>query len=474
MTSRTPPRLAWFTPLPPVRSGIAQYNAELLPGLASRYTIDVFVDGQPDAFHPPGDAVSVRNAHDFLWMHGRRPYDLVVYQLGNGRHHDYMWGYLARYPGLVVLHDGQLHQARGLALREQGRHDDYEEEFHYSHPDLNPAVLDLAVSGRLFGAAYVWPMRRVVVASARVVAVHNQWLAEQLRDEHPATPVRVVEMGVPPSIPAPGARQTIRERHSLPQDAMLFTAFGEVTPAKRIPRAIRQFAAVAARVPSARLLIAGSVVDHYDPAADARSCGVEDRVTIAGHVPNEEVADYLEAADVCLCLRWPTSRETSAGWLRCIAAGRPTIVTDLAHTAHVPAYDPRGWAVVRTPARRTDAAGWPVPDEPVCVSIDLLDEDHSLQLAMQRLATDAPFRLRLGHDARAYWSERHTLAGMVSAYVTLLDAALTAPMPDPAAVAALPAHFRSDGTEHASRLLQTMGLDETAIAALWTGERSRR
>ena len=39
------------------------------------------------------------------------------------------------------------------------------------------------------------------------------------------------------------------------------------------------------------------------------------------------------AADICACLRWPTNRETSASWLRCLAAGRPTIVTDLAHLA---------------------------------------------------------------------------------------------------------------------------------------------
>ena len=39
-----PMRIAWFTPLPPVRSGISAYSAELLPRLADRHTIDVYVD----------------------------------------------------------------------------------------------------------------------------------------------------------------------------------------------------------------------------------------------------------------------------------------------------------------------------------------------------------------------------------------------------------------------------------------------
>ena len=51
---------------------------------------------------PPAGASSQRvfNAHDFVWKHQRAPYDLVVYQLGNARWHDYMWAYLAAYPGL--------------------------------------------------------------------------------------------------------------------------------------------------------------------------------------------------------------------------------------------------------------------------------------------------------------------------------------------------------------------------------------
>ena len=52
----------------------------------------------------------------FTWRHRRQPYDLVVYQLGNSRAHDFMWSFLFRYPGLLVLHDAQVHQARALWL----------------------------------------------------------------------------------------------------------------------------------------------------------------------------------------------------------------------------------------------------------------------------------------------------------------------------------------------------------------------
>ena len=60
----------------------------------------------------------------------------------------------------------------------------------------------------------------------------------------------------------------------------------------------------------------------------------------------------------------------------------------------MPTLDPRGWHVL--------TAGDAHPA--VAVSIDLLDEDHSLQLALERLATDAVLRQRLGSAARAWWA----------------------------------------------------------------------
>ena len=185
MERRPLPRLAWFTPLPPVRSGIAGYSFELLPGLAANYQIDVFVAGHPTTFQIPDERLSVRDAHDFVWMHARRPYDLVVYQLGNATCHDYMWAYMVRYPGLIVLHDGQLHHARGRLLREQRRFDDYLDEFSFDQPGIDPAVGELGISGRLDSLTFLWPMRRVVVESARMLAVHSRWLADQVSEEHP-------------------------------------------------------------------------------------------------------------------------------------------------------------------------------------------------------------------------------------------------------------------------------------------------
>ena len=40
-------RLAWFTPLPPERSGIATYSSEILGLLTDVYDVDIIVDSLP-------------------------------------------------------------------------------------------------------------------------------------------------------------------------------------------------------------------------------------------------------------------------------------------------------------------------------------------------------------------------------------------------------------------------------------------
>jgi len=450
------PHLAWFTPLPPVRSGIAQYNCELLPFLASSHQLDVFVDGSPEFFHTPDQGVGLFSAYDFIWKNRKRPYDLVVYQLGNAPCHDYMWAYMARYPGLVVLHDGQLHHARGRMLLQQWkpRQGDYREEFWFNHPDARKDVAELGVAGLLGSLTYLWPMLRVAVEASRHVLVHNDWLAAQVRLAHPQAMVTVVEMGVPQSAPRPDARQRIRSRHGIPNDAVVFSSFGRITPEKRIREAIQALAALIDVVPNARILLAGEIVDYYDMAGEARSLGVQQQVAIAGYVGDDEIDDYLAASDVCLCMRWPTSRETSASWLRCLAAGRPTISTDLVHTIDVPTLDPRSWSTLAGLKRRAAEGETMLNTQPVGVSIDILDESHSLKLALRRLAADEKLRSALGENARELWQNRFRLELMAEGYADAIAKAVHAPMPSANARATLPRHLQSTGAEYAEELLE--------------------
>lgn len=433
-------RVAWFSPIPPGRSGIAAYSAEILPLLRARnHELDVFVDRPP----APRER-HVFSAHDYVWKRRRNAYDVTVFQLGNATCHDYMWAYLFRYPGMVVLHDAQLHQARALALtKAQHRREDYLDEFQANHPGAPLGIGNMVLTRTMAGALYqMWPHIKLVVESARLTVVHNARVCDALAFEYPAATFDWIEMGVAdPTCNVQSAPFDVRV-----QRACTVTAFGGVTPEKRLGPIIRAMAKARRRHPQLRLVIVGAQSAEYDVMDDAARAGVADRVHVTGYVDDAEVPRYLAEADICACLRWPTNRETSASWLRCLAAGKPTLVTELAQLADVPTLDPQ------TLRPRAGAA-----NNAVAISIDLLDEEHSIQIALERLAADALLRERLGTAARAWWEAHHRLETMADHYERVLTRAASLPAPK----VTLPRHLTDDGTATAHVLADVMGVTST-------------
>ena len=87
---RSQMKIAFFSPLPPAKSGIADYSAVLLDHLkALRRSGGVLVA-----------AGAVRCGSDF---------DALVYQLGNNPHHSFVYEMAMEHPGIIVLHEANLH-----------------------------------------------------------------------------------------------------------------------------------------------------------------------------------------------------------------------------------------------------------------------------------------------------------------------------------------------------------------------------
>jgi glycosyltransferase involved in cell wall biosynthesis len=452
-----PVHIAWFSPLPPVRTGVSAVSAELVAALGAR---GHRVDPYPET-----------RAHDFPWIHRRHPYDLIVYQFGNSSHHDYEWPYALRYPGVVVLHDTRLHHARAALLLREKRRDDYRRELRANHPALDPDVAELAVAGFDSRLYYDWPMVRRLVMASRRVAVHGdatrRELLEALADDRgPMTEDRCalaqrivsIRLGHGELVSAEreaAARHMLRDRYGLPEDAVVFGVFGGLTPEKRLPQILEAFRAVQAYAPAARLLLGGAEAPQF-PLEAFRAA---DGVTVTGYIEDAELTDHIAAVDVSLNLRWPTARETSGPWLRALAAGKPTIVTDLLQLGDISTLDPRTWQ------RNTSAIGSRSSDtgrqHAVAIAIDIVDEDHSLRLAMRRLATDAELRRQLGHAAREHWQREHTIDVMTHDYERVMrearGAGRGAENTEDAEAARV--HLRSGGNDTLRQLLEPFGLE---------------
>jgi hypothetical protein len=98
-------KIAVFSPLNPVKSGISDYTEELLPELAKEASLDVYIDG---GYKPsnPGLAEQYRIVAFDAESFEPDAYDAVLYHMGNFYDaHRYIYECLKRFPGIVVLHD---------------------------------------------------------------------------------------------------------------------------------------------------------------------------------------------------------------------------------------------------------------------------------------------------------------------------------------------------------------------------------
>src|SRR5205085_12443713 len=82
-------RVAFFSPLPPAKSGIADYSAALLEHFQGLVEVETFAV-KPAVFDPSR-------------------YDVCVYQLGNNPYHDFVYEASLKHPGVVVMHEANLH-----------------------------------------------------------------------------------------------------------------------------------------------------------------------------------------------------------------------------------------------------------------------------------------------------------------------------------------------------------------------------
>jgi glycosyltransferase involved in cell wall biosynthesis len=430
-------RVAFVSPLPPAPTGIADYAADVLALLAPRHEIDLFhAQGAVDPDRLP-EAVSPFPAPELAGRHRARPYDAIVYQMGNSPAHAFLYRHVSRLPGLLVLHDLVLHHSRAAQFLDSEpvrawRQDPASEAAcAAARPSLAAWRSELAYSypaqaARLFEAhlgsvgdllPYAYPLFRIPVEASRAVAVHNSFMAEAVRTEVPeADPVRI-PMPVTPSTVEPSAVRRLRSALGLAEGDVVVGTFGLMTSEKRIETVARAVARASAWSPRLRLLLVGPVPDPRGLERLLTRLGVVSRTVVTGRVPFEDLPAHIEAADVVVHLRRPSGRETSASLLRVLAQGRATILSDLEHESDV-------------------------PDEAV-VRADVADEEGATTRAILRLAGDPGARLGIGAAAAAFVRREHAPARALEAYEVALERTrrMSDPPPRP-----WPAHWPRPGT----------------------------
>lgn len=297
-------RAAYYSPLPPARTGVAHYSAILLPALSERLELEV---------NPAQSSAS------------------PIYQLGNNPHHESIYRLAMRAPGVVVLHDLVLHHLIVEMTLARGDANAYVEALRANHGEAGAAW----ARGRAAGlhtemGNFLLPASVEVARRSRAVIVHNRYAAERLRSFGVGTPIHVVPH---PFVhdETPHDRDVLRARLGLTSEQRVVGFFGFLTSAKRAQVVLEAFRVARARDPRLVLLIAGEPAPNIDVAKIAG-----EGVITTGYVPDEEFASYYAIADHLVNLRYPSAGETSGTLIRAFDAGKPVAVSDYAQFAELP------------------------------------------------------------------------------------------------------------------------------------------
>ena len=390
------PRLAFVSPLPPERSGIADYSAELLPELARHYEIEAIVD-QAEVADPWIKAnIKIRNS---AWFEANaNGYERVIYHFGNSTFHRHMFELLERHPGVVVLHDFFLSGVLAH-LEIVGQNPGIWTQALYNSHGYR-ALLDRSRAARQTDINRNHPCNREILEQATGVIVHSEFsrrLAAQFFG--PEIAQKMIRVPFLRQLQEGSGRDAARARLGFQEDDFIVCSFGLLNSHKLNDRLLAAWlASPLAGDKHCRLVFVGENDASAYGANFAKSIeesASKARISITGFADPALYRSYLAAADLGVQLRTLSRGETSAAIMDCLSFGLPVVVN-----AH------------GTSAELADETVEKLPD---------LFTDEELSAALVKLRNDPARRERLARKATAHLRSHHDSTEIAKRYFEAIE-----------------------------------------------------
>jgi glycosyltransferase involved in cell wall biosynthesis len=386
-------RIAYFSPLNPIRSGISDYSEDLLPHLADLVDVDLFVDG----FQPSNQELAGRFSIYPIAEYPRRrwDYDVALYHMGNNLYHEAIYRIALRFPGVVVLHDYALVGIIGSMTAARGNRGGFVREWGYNYGLEGLAQVRAILDGRM-PLSPDEPLNRRLLDISIGLVVHSDYLRRRALATCSLADVAHISMPCVSHQPRPLTRRAARRELGLDEDGLYVGSFGFIVPSKQVEPLLDVFAELLPQFPNARLIFVGEPLEWYDPTPLIEQRGLADKVTITGYLPFSTWYTTMAAMDLAVNLRYPTLGETSAAVLRLLGEGVPTVVSNV------------GWYAE-------------LPDD--CVVKVRVGEDMQadLRLAITDLLSAPELRAHLGQRSRAYVATHHAVQKVAQQYAHSLE-----------------------------------------------------
>ena len=306
------PRVEVFSPLPPLASGIADYVEEQLDTLEGELALTLCAE-DPDLVDP-----SLRARHHVIPPSASDGTALRLYHVGNSPLHGFIYREALRTPGVVVLHEWNLHELLLSFAVTSNDFDDYRRQMRREHGErgsVAAGTIATALGGQHWTS--VFPLNAEILSRALGVVCLSRSTASRAAARVPGTPVLHLPHHARLRANAKD-RAEARARLGFGENARIVLAPGLGTVSKSLEVARAACASIRARGRDVALVTVGG--GSASETADASERGL-------GRVDIHTLGDALLAADVVLALRFPSRGETSGVLMRALAAGRAAVVS---------------------------------------------------------------------------------------------------------------------------------------------------
>jgi len=316
-------KLAWVSPLPPTKSGIATYSKTLIPEIKKHYELTVVAE-------TPNQLDSEQKSIAWLLENGDQ-FDEICYHIGNSPFHQYIQDCALQWPGTIVLHDLYLGDLQYSYKNTKQSADKAENQqwlstlyrCHGYHP-IHQSSLE---EGIPHAALRRYPVNRELINRSKRVIVHSRD-AEQILEEMGfyGDILRVPMVCAPRQLPD---RNKSRVKLRVEPNSILICSVGCVGAAKGSIEIVEAWSQLPNKIRSRCKLV-------FTGANDAGEYGQKllkkiseldqsNQVEIKNWTSEDGYTDYLAACDFAIQLRTINRGETSAAATDLICAGIPLI-----------------------------------------------------------------------------------------------------------------------------------------------------
>ena len=400
--------LNWFSPLPPARTGIADFVSGILPALTARARVTLWTDQTKwDRSIEKYAQVRSFRLEQMPWNELNRA-DLNFYNMGNNHlFHGSIWQVARLQPGAVILHDLRLHEFFDSLYRNQWQDTDgylAQMATHYGEAGRNAAEESVKNgSTGIHSLAERYPLTALALENSLGVLVHTREAYQELKQANRWL-VAYAPLPFSQTLQSPPTRERQKELRANGQPFRLIV-FGFINRNRRLDALLRALA----QFPQKDKFLLDIYGEVWDPGyirKQIQSLGLGRQVTLRGFASESDLDVALAAADLAVNLRFPTMGEASISQLRIWAHALPTLVTSV------------GWY-----------GG--LPDD-VVAHVRPEHEALDIQEHLNAFLADPDRFAQMGEQGRRLLAEQHSVEGYVEA---LMDLAVQAKEFRPRAVA---------------------------------------